>query len=182
MTRDPWTDVGDSAAYLAPRAQGRPDAWTEELAQTRRSGSQRLIKVAELVPPSEVADALGLSSADHVVVRRRVMLIDDRPVELADSYYPARLASGTLLGEMRKIPGGAPTLLAELGYRPKEALEELTVRPATEREAEGLALTPGSLVVVLFRIVVGVDGVPFEVSVMTMRPEGRRFRYRVKVG
>jgi GntR family transcriptional regulator len=182
MARDPWTDVGDSAAYLAPRGMGQPDAWTEELTQAGRSGSQRLVEVVELVPPAEVSDALGLSSTDRVVVRRRAMLVDDQLVELTDSYYPARLAAGTGLAEMRKIPGGAPTLLAKLGCRPKDALEELTVRPATEQEAEALGLAPGSLVIVLFRIVVGEDRIPFEVSVMTMRPDGRRFRYRVKVG
>ncbi|MEU9891008.1 UTRA domain-containing protein [Sphaerisporangium sp. NPDC051011] len=110
------------------------------------------------------------------------MFVDDRPVELTDSYYPVSVAGGTDLAAMRKIPGGAPALLAELGHHATDALEELTVRPATDHEAEALGLAPGSLVIVLFRIVLGEDGVPFEVSVMTMRPEGRRFRYQVKVG
>lgn len=182
MTHDPWTDMGDSAAYVTPRGKGQADAWTTELAQAGRSGAQWLVEVVELVPPVEVAEALGMSFTDRAVVRRRVMLVDDQPVELTDSYYPAALAAGTDLAEKRKIPGGAPTLLARLGHRAKDALEELSVRPVTVQEAEALGLRPGSLVIVLFRIVVGEDGVPFEVSVMTMRPEGRRFRYRVKVG
>jgi DNA-binding GntR family transcriptional regulator len=129
-----------------------------------------------------VAEGLGLSSTDRVVVRSRVMLLDDHPVELTDSFYPATLVAGTALADPRKIPGGAPTVLADLGHHPADVLEELTVRPATEQEAGALGLEPGSLVIVLFRIVLGEDGVPFEVSLMTMRPEGRRFRYRVRVG
>ncbi|MDH2426995.1 UTRA domain-containing protein [Sphaerisporangium sp. TRM90804] len=182
MVRDAWTDRGDSAAYVAPRDKGRPDAWTEELAEAGRAGSQRLIEVTQIRPPVRVAEALGLSPQDKAVVRRRVMLVDGAPIELTDSYYPSALATGTPLADARKIPGGAPTALAELGHRPKDAFEEITVRPSTDEEADALTLDRGALVVVLFRIVVDESGLPFEVSVMTMRPEGRRFRYRVGMG
>ncbi|MER5317985.1 GntR family transcriptional regulator [Streptosporangium roseum] len=176
--RQDW--AGSSASYLTPRSNGQVDAWSDELAAMGTTGSQRLTEVVELVPPTHVAESLRLPDGGTAVVRRRVMLVDDRPVELTDSYYPSSLAIGTGLAQMAKIRGGAPTLLAELGYAPAEAYEELTVRPATAEEAEALQLREGALVILLVRTAFTADGVPFETSVMTMRPEGRRFTYRIK--
>lgn len=174
--------VGSSASYISARAPGQPDAWSEELAITGRTGTQRLLEVIEVLPPSEVARALRLAADDRTVVRRRVMLVDDRPIELTDSYYPLLVAGGTALAEARKIPGGAPTLLAELGQVSDEVIEDLTVRPASPHEAQALKMSEESLVITLLRVVFNTDGMPFEASVMTMIPEGRHFRYRLKMG
>ncbi|HWO68322.1 MAG TPA: UTRA domain-containing protein, partial [Umezawaea sp.] len=56
---------------------------------------QRLREVAEVEPPREVAEALSVAEGELVVVRRRVMSLDGRPVELTDSYYPVAIARGT---------------------------------------------------------------------------------------
>jgi GntR family transcriptional regulator len=172
--------IGSSMSYLSPRAPGQQDAWSEELAQTARSGSQRLREVAEVIPPAQVADALGIRSGEAAVVRRRVMLVDVHPVELTDSYYPPAVAVGTGLAEPKKIRGGAPTLLAELGYVPDEVYEDISVRQATDEETEHLAVPAGTLVVVLFRVLFAAGHMPFEASVMSMLPEGRHFRYQFK--
>ncbi|PSK99098.1 UTRA domain-containing protein [Murinocardiopsis flavida] len=170
--------MDDSSAYVGRRESGKPDAWTE-LAGS--AGSQRLREVRELAPPAEVADALGLPEGGLAVVRRRMMLLAERPVELTDSYYPSSFAKGTPLAETSKIPGGSPHALADLGFVPFESLEDVSVRPATEAEAELLALDAGAPVLVVFRIVLSAEGNPYEVSIMTMIPEGRHLRYRVRV-
>src|SRR5436305_1117472 len=115
-----WTSV--SAPYVTPRASGDP--WMQEAAQHGRTGTQRLREVLTIPPPPAVAEALDLQPGKPVVVRRRVMLLDNQPVELTDSYYPATIAGGTPLAEHRKIPGGAVTLLASLGYRTRPAQED----------------------------------------------------------
>lgn len=178
--RHDW--LGSTARYVAPRTPGEPDAWSEELAEHGRRGSQRLREAGEAEPPGFVAAALRLADGERAVVRRRVMLEEDRPVELTDSYYPGSVAAGTGLAEPRKIRGGAPTLLAELGYVADEVVEDLSVRRAEPDEAHELALPAGALVIQLVRVSSTADGVPYEVSVMTMRPEGRHFRYRLKAG
>ncbi|WP_248966018.1 UTRA domain-containing protein [Sphaerisporangium perillae] len=172
--------IGSSTSYLSPRAPGQRDAWSEELIETGRSGSQHLREVAEIAPPAQVAQALGMEAGGTVVVRRRMMLVDERPVELTDSYYPATVAAGTPLAEAKKIPGGAPTLLAEIGYSPDEVYEDISIRAPTREEADLLHVQDESLVVVLFRVVMAAGRIPFEASVMTMLPEGRHFRYRFK--
>ncbi|GAA3976139.1 UTRA domain-containing protein [Thermobifida alba] len=169
----------DSVDYVTPRARGMADPWS---AQGGGKTSQRLAEVAEVPAPRPVAEAFALAEGSPVVLRRRTMLFDGRPVELTHSYYPVPIASGTGLAEPRKIPGGAPTLLARLGYPPHEVIEDVSVRPATAAEAAELEIAEGHPVLVLFRVTRTSDGTPFEVSVMVMRPEGRHLRYRIVVG
>lgn len=69
-----WVSI--STPYLRPRSLGEPNAWAEETAQQGRTGKQRLREVAEVVPPSGVAEALNSPAGEMVVVRRRVMLLD----------------------------------------------------------------------------------------------------------
>ncbi|GAB2480972.1 GntR family transcriptional regulator [Nocardiopsis aegyptia] len=165
----------DSGSYVTARPAGASDPWT---AQGDRA-AQRLVDAGEVDAPTDVAEALD--GQDRVVTRRRVMLFDDVPVELTDSYYPLSVASGTPLEEKRKVRGGAPTLLAELGYAAHEVVEDVCARPATDDEATALGLPVGSPVLVLLRTTHAADGSPFEVSRMVMRPEGRHLRYRLVV-
>lgn len=174
--------VGTSVPYLSPRATGQADAWSEEAAAAGQSGTQRLREVTTAIPPSDVISALALSPGEEAVVRRRTMFLDGTPVELTDSWYPVSIARGTALAEPRKIKGGAVTLLADLGYSPHEAREEIEFRTATAEEALELNIDSDTPVIALFRTVLTSDGTPFEVSMMTMLPEGRRLRYRLKVG
>jgi DNA-binding GntR family transcriptional regulator len=116
------------------------------------------------------------------VVRRRTILLDDRPVEQADSWYPTGIADGTALARPGKIKGGAITLLADLGYTAHEAREEIEVRAATADESTELALPKGAPVIVLRRTSLTAEEVPFEASVMVMAPQDRRLRYRLIAG
>ncbi|WP_329453191.1 UTRA domain-containing protein (plasmid) [Streptomyces sp. NBC_01724] len=171
---DAW--VGDAQPYLAPRAAGERDAWSTEAATHGRKGSQRLLAVEEVEPPAAVRDFFGGDPAGKVVVRRRLILLDDQPVELADSYYPARIARGTRLAEAGRIPGGAVTLLATLGFTPEaDPLEDVAPATATADECEALSLQPGTAVLVLTRFTRSTTGEPMEVSIMTMT---RHLQYR----
>ncbi|MEW2393038.1 UTRA domain-containing protein [Streptomyces venezuelae] len=168
---------GDSYAYVKPRRDGQADAWSEE---SGKRGGQVLSEVAEVAPPADVASKFGLATGEKAVVRRRIILLDGSPVELADSYYPLPVARGTALAEKRKIKGGAPTLLAELGYRPRHVSEDLTFRPADEAEREGLELPPGSSVLTLLRTTTTAEGSLYEVQLMTMKAP-RTLHYEIEV-
>ena len=174
---------GPSAPYLAPRAPGEADAWTDQTAREGRAGTQEIREVAEAVPPQEVAGALRLPAGAAAVVRRRTVFLDGAPVELVDSWYPASVAAGTALAGPGKIKGGAVTLLAGMGYVARGALDDISVRGATEAEADLLAVSAGAPVIVVFRVVEAAEtGVPFEATVMTMVPEGRHLRYPLAAG
>ena len=169
--------VSDSLAYVTARKDGQADAWTEE---TKQRGGQQLTEVTELAPPTDVAAALNLPAGGTAVVRRRAILLDGDVIELADSYYPADLARGTGLAEQRKIKGGAPTLLAELGYHPRHVTEDLEFRDADDTERAALSLPAGASVLRLLRITSTEDGSPYEVQLMVMKAP-RRLHYEIEV-
>lgn len=176
---DTWVSV--STPYVKPRQPGQPDVWAQEAAEHGHTGTHRLHEVAEVQPPPHVAAALQQSPEEPAVVRRRVVLLDDEPVELADSYYPAAIARGTRLADQRKIPGGASTLLAELGYELYPEYEDITVRWATDEEIDLLEQSGPTPVQILTRVSTTRDGRPVEVGVMTMLP-GRHLRYQLAGG
>ncbi|MEO3775678.1 UTRA domain-containing protein [Micromonospora sp. B11E3] len=179
MNGPEWVSV--SMPYVVARSPHDRDAWSEEAAQHGGVGTQRLLEVGEVAAPEMVAEALRIAPGAQVVVRRRLMLLDDRPVELTDSYYPTSIAQGTALGEHRKIRGGAIGLLAELGYRPAQVREDVYTRVPDTAERSALNLTERDWVLGLTRLLSTDEGVPIEVSVMTMVPHGRHLRYQLSV-
>jgi DNA-binding GntR family transcriptional regulator len=157
----------------------RGDVWGVEAAEHGGTGTQKLVSVDEVVAPATVADMLGLAPGQPVVVRRRLMLFNDHPVELADSYYPANIAQGTRLAEPRKIPGGAVAFLADLGHPPRHVREDVSARLATPHERTTLKLDDPSCVLLLARALFTENDLPVEASVMTMVADRRRLRYEL---
>lgn len=152
------------ASYVAPSDVGEPYRWITEATKRQQRGSNRILRVAEVTPPKRVARALGLEEGDTAQLRVRVGLLDDVPAELTHSYYPIDLARGTRLADRRKIPGGSPTLLAEMGYPPREQADEVAARPATREEFEHLELPDDVPVLEIFRVVYSDDQRPIEVT------------------
>jgi DNA-binding GntR family transcriptional regulator len=176
---DAWISV--STPYVKPREPGAPDAWAQEATDHGHVGSQQLLHVGEVEPPAHVAAALHVAPSQPVVIRRRLILLDGQPVEIVESYYPTDIARNTRLAETRKIRGGAPTLLAELGHTLHHVDEDVSVRLTTSDETELLALPTPSPAMILMRTNSNRNGRPVEVSVMTMLP-GRHLRYHLTIG
>lgn len=179
MTSGDW--VSTSASYVAPRRAGERDAWTEEAEQRGGRGSQLIVHAGEVPVPAEVAAGLGVEPGAAVVVRRRVMLLDGAPVELTDTYYPVDIARGTRLAETSKIPGGAVTLLASLGFEPRRIHEEVFARLAEASEGEALELPAGAPVLCMTRVTED-DSRPFQVDVSVFPAAGQRLRYEMRIG
>lgn len=170
-----WTST--SAPYVLPREGSQSDTWT---AASPGRTDQRLIEVTTRRPSPDVAEALGLDPDGVAVVRRRLILLDGDPVELAESCYPMHIASGSRLSEAKKIKGGAPTELARLGYRPRHVIEDVEQRPADEEEAKLLDMGPSEPVLTLLRRTVSETGTTYEASLMVMKAP-RRLRYELEV-
>ncbi|MGX6604645.1 GntR family transcriptional regulator [Micromonosporaceae bacterium Da 78-11] len=141
------------------------DAWAAEADAAHRRGTQRLLDVRTAPATPPVQAALGLTDGGQVVSRRRLMLLDDVPVEIADSYYPAALAAETPLAAPTKIRGGA---VAALGHPATEILEQVTARPPDESEIATLAIDPHEPLLQLTRISYDATGRPVEYSVNRM--------------
>jgi GntR family transcriptional regulator len=173
---DRWVSV--STDYVRPRATDTGDAWREEAARQGRTGSNTLREVAEVRPSADIAKALGLAQDEMAIVRRRVVLLDGQPIELTDSYYPPAIARGTALAELRKVRGGAVTLLNELGYAIVRVHEDVSARMPTSEERELLQMDDDQPVLVVVRLAMSTNDVPIEVTVMTIADD-RHLRYEL---
>ncbi|MEU4683163.1 GntR family transcriptional regulator [Streptomyces xinghaiensis] len=180
MSRNEW--VSTSLPYLAARPQGQRDAWTEEADAAGRRGTQRIAQAGEVLPPPVVSDLLGLPAEEPVVVRRRIMYLDDRPTELTDTYYPGHIALGTRLASPAKIPGGAVALLAELGHEGRRVREDVTARLPTSEERDSLSLGEHEPVLTLTRLTLDSGDRPIQVDMMTMPAHLQRLRYELRIG
>lgn len=127
--------------------------------------SYELLNVAEVIPPAEVARALNLAPGERTVQRKRLMRHDGDPVELDYSYYAVDLVAGTDLAAKRRIKGGAPRVLEELGYPEREFTDRVSVRMPTTEEIEALDL-PEVPVIRQFRTVFSDDNRPVAVNIM----------------
>ncbi len=179
--------VSSSEQYLAPAAAGG-DPWRQEAARAGRVGAHRVILVARRTAPEQVARLLGISPEEPAVLRRRLVTLDGVPVEVCDSWYPARVADGTPLAEDRPVKGGAARALAERGHVAARHVEELAV---VDVPAELGDLLTDSPVLELTRASypegADADAAAFEVAVMLMSREmapgvPRRLRYTFRPG
>ncbi|MDQ7904701.1 GntR family transcriptional regulator [Phytohabitans sp. ZYX-F-186] len=143
--------VVDIAAYLAPSPRGY---------------SYQLLDVREARPPADVAEALALADDDLAVLRHRLLLHADEPVELSWSYYPLQIVRGSDITKRGKIPGGAPRVLADLGYPQRELLDRLSARLPTTHELELLDLPDDVPVIRQLRVIHSDGAQPVEASIL----------------
>jgi len=163
------TQVGDQ-----PRA-----TWRSEAERLGVQGTQELVHVGSVTAPEEVADLLGVEAGATVTVRRRVMLLDDEPVQLADSYFPVSLAQGTPLVEPQKLRGGTVAALERLGFTLGDFEERVSARMPSSEERQQLRLAEGAPVMLLVRATYTVDGQPVEVDRTVLSAERHLLRYRL---
>ncbi|WP_199757670.1 GntR family transcriptional regulator [Micromonospora sp. Llam0] len=148
----------------------------------RRPGARRhatALGVETVDADTQVRRALGLADTERAVVRRRLILEDNRPVELADSYYPEPIAAGTPLADNRKVKGGAVRVLADLGLTPHQVSEHVTARRPTDQEQELLDIPADEPLLVLTRLSRAATGQPIEYAVMrtvTSRSTGHTYQ------
>lgn len=140
------------------------DAWAAEVKNQDRQPSE-VIEVGIVVPPVRVAERLQLDPGSGLaVVRRRIRYADDKPYQLADSYFPEQLVRGTPLAEPRSVsaPGG---LLAAIGHVQARFVDEIAIRMPTAAETERLGLPTGTPVAEVTRTGYDVGGGPLRVMV-----------------
>jgi GntR family transcriptional regulator len=169
------------AHYLAPAGPGDAYPWITEAARRGQRGDTKLITVREAVPPAQVAEAFGVESSASVILRTQLMSLDDEPAELVRSYYPMDIARGTALTEKRRIKGGSPRLLAELGFRAREFVDHVSTRPPTSDEYVLLQLPDGVPILRTFRVVYADERRPVEATVMIKAGHLYELQYRSQI-
>jgi GntR family transcriptional regulator len=154
------------AGSLARAESGQPFPWLAEAAAHGMHARSAILDVVECLPPADVRTALGLPEGGSALLRSQLILVDDEPAELVKSYYPLDIARGSALSDRRRIKGGTPLLLRELGHPPRLSVDRVCARIPTQEEYQALRLT-GSMPVLHTLRVVHSDGErPVEATVM----------------
>ncbi|MFJ7785505.1 GntR family transcriptional regulator [Streptomyces albidoflavus] len=128
------------SSYLTDGASGTPSRWLAETDDEAPPARSELPDVAECVPPADVRAVLGTGEPD--------------------------LARGTALAVRRKIRGGDPAVLLELGVPPRRCVDRVSARVPTQEEHRLLRLPTGLPVLRTLRVAFSADGTPVEATVM----------------
>lgn len=120
---------------------------------------------------------MNLPADGTALLRSQILLIDDEPAELVDCYYPLDIAEGTALMERRRIKGGTPALLAELGHSARRSVDRVSAGIPTQEQYRSLRLTSSTPVLRTLRVVHGDGDSPVEVTVMVKAGHLYELRY-----
>ncbi|GES32331.1 GntR family transcriptional regulator [Streptomyces angustmyceticus] len=176
--------LSTGANFRDRRNTGKSNFNAEVAAQGARP-EQRILSVELQPAPQEVAERLGLTEGEEVVVRRRLFLVDDEPMQLCDGYYPAALFAGTAVAEPRRIRGGVSALVEDpngpVGQRITQFVEDLDVRMPTPDEIEDLSMPPGVPLARVWRAAHVADGSIVEVLDSRIPCDRHVFRYVIDV-
>lgn len=143
-TRFRRSDRAAGKGALAAEAEAAGLTWSSE---------QLELAMVDVAGP--IADVLGERRA---FVRRRRMIVDGVPTQLADSYIPESIDAEIGASRDANAPGGIYGLLEQHGHRITRYREELRVRSATPEESVALELPLAAPVVLLVRHAIDQDG------------------------
>lgn len=139
------------------------------LTQARSAGREaeaKLLGVEFVESPADVASKLGLDAGARVLTRRYLLLLDDEPLQMAQSHFPAEFAEGdSLLGDPKNVTPGQidANLKDRFGIDFRHFEDELMVRMPLPDEVRALRLLPGTPVSVVLRTYTASTGQPVEV-------------------
>ncbi|WP_031226141.1 GntR family transcriptional regulator [Streptomyces roseochromogenus] len=172
------------ANFRERRSTGVSNFTAEAAAQGLRA-EQRILSVERVPAPAEIAERLGTPASTPVIVRRRVFLIDDEPMQLADGYYPAELFAGSPVEEPRRIAGGVSALIEDRAGPVKQRImrfvEDLDIRMPTPSEVDTLHIPPGVPLARVLRSTWVQDGRVVEVLDSRVPCDRHRFQYVIDV-
>ncbi|SDD94356.1 GntR family transcriptional regulator [Glycomyces harbinensis] len=136
------------------------------------------VNVGERPASEKVAASLGLAPGDPVLCRSRRFAVEDRPVQLADSFYLPEMVRATPIVYTDTGPGGVYARLAEIGHAPVCFAEHLRVRMPLPTEKAALDLPGGTPVIAIVRTAFDAEDRCVEVTEMILDSSVYELEYR----
>ncbi len=167
--------------YARSRWKSGKAILTAEAEQQGHAAGQVIRELAEVPAPAQVAERFGIAQGTPVWVRRRTTHVDDRPNQLADSYYELDVVRGTRIMQEETGPGGGFARLEDAGYELAEISEEWAVRMPTGPESVTLRLPAGTPVVDLVRTTFDTSGRAVEVMLSVIAGDMVTLSYRFPI-
>ncbi|MFD7186290.1 GntR family transcriptional regulator [Streptomyces sp. NPDC059904] len=145
------------------------DDWSTAISEAGRVPAQHVTVETEAAD-HDVAVWLRIPDGTQIVKRTRLRTVDERPFQLATSYFPFSIADGTPLMQEGDVsmPGG---ILKAIGHPQLHVRDEITIRMPSPEESDRLDLPPGTPVAQHVRIGYGAEA-PVRVMV-TIAPGDR---------
>ncbi|WP_344595821.1 GntR family transcriptional regulator [Actinomadura vinacea] len=143
---------------IPPQKGVENSSFAEEMHRAGLEPRTELVKVEVAAVPAGVAQRLGLQGGARVLVRRRHMFADERPVQLAVSYIPLDIAGGVEIATPDTGPTGMYRRLAERGHRVVRFAEEIEARRPLAEEQEFLHVGRGQYVMEVQRLAFDESG------------------------
>ncbi len=162
-TRFRRSDRAAGKGALAAEAEAAGLSWRSEE-----------LELSVVEAPERIAEVLGEPRA---CVKRRRMIIDGVPTQLADSYIPESIDRRVEYSSGATAPGGIYGLLEQHGHMITRYREELRVRSATPEESVALELPLAAPVVLLVRHAIDQDGRVVEYFDSTAAGDKHRYVY-----
>ncbi len=146
------------------RAENHAATFNTEVARQGRIGRQQIIGVTAEAATPELARWLRISPGDTVLARRRLMLVDEIPYQLGNSYYIHSLVKDTAIASNAPVEEGVLSVLERAHGEPiSYYIDELSFRMPTPDEIDILNLDSGVGVVRVVRIAYDINDQPLEV-------------------
>ena len=154
-------------------------AYLAEAEQENASPRVDVLYVGPEKVPAQFARRLAVKTGTRVLVRRRRYLSDEQPTELATSYIPWDIASGTPMTEENPGPGGIYARIEDCGHKLERFTEDVTARMPTPEEVTALRLAPGTPVLTLVRVAYDSEGRAVEVCDTVMSADHYLLTYEL---
>lgn len=165
------------------------DDWKAGVIEQGMTPSQDTPQVSVEVADARVAEWLQLGPGEKVVARRRLRRADERPYQLADSFFPEDIGRAVpadwddevspLMAERDvTLPGG---ILASVGHPQRRVRDEISPRTPSTDEAERLEIAAGAPVCEHVRIGYGADGRPVRVMITIAPGDRNRIVYEMEL-
>ncbi|MFC7328813.1 GntR family transcriptional regulator [Marinactinospora rubrisoli] len=196
-TYNPGERLPSTRALAAHYGVGHPTV-TAAIAQLKRSGilesrsgsgtfvkqgkavpstgteSHDLLEVAEIPAPAEVADRLGSEAGEPVIVRRRLIRLDDVPAGLIESYYPADIARDTPLAEASHYDSGTIRPLLNLASYDETVFATMP----TPDQRQQMYIAEGTPLLGRWRISYNSDNRPVQVTRQLVAADRYTFKHQ----
>jgi GntR family transcriptional regulator len=118
------------------------------------------VEIERVAATAEECARLRLAPGDPVYRIRRLLLAVDAPFMIEKASMPAALFPG--LEQQEAVAGQVALLARHFGVLLGKGSERVATEPASREVSEALGLAEGAIVVVLDRVILGLDGRPIE--------------------
>jgi GntR family transcriptional regulator len=150
---------------IPARGSGSGSSFAEEMTKAGLSPETKLVQAEVIHPPVTIAKRLDITDSEQVLIRKRHMFANGRPVQLASSYIPLSIAGSLDLAFPDTGPSGIYERLASRGYRVVRFVEEVEARQPTNEEADFLRVSKFLYVLEVSRRACDPSGRALEVTI-----------------